>query len=420
MAQDNRRRNTLIAVIVVIILLLLLLLSRCMKPAAKPAAPETPAAQPSAITETNPAPPAPATPEVEEVLTAATLTLPERVPAGSAFSVSWTGPDNKGDFVTVVRADAPDNASGHYQETQVGPTLELTAPMEPGAHEVRYITGRSRTILGRTAVVVEPVAASLDATAEVTLGTRFDVRWTGPNNDGDYITIVAVGAPDDQYTSYADAKEGASVTLTAPTTTGDFELRYVAGQGRTVLARRPIRVVAAEVSLEAPAEAIAGSTIDVSWVGPNNAGDYITVVSSDTPDGRYANYSNTSQGSPLKLLTPIMAGDAELRYMTGQGNKVLGRRAIRIAAAVVTLSADKECSVGGTVTVTWTGPNHPGDYITVVKKATPDGQYAAYTNTTKGSPLTVPAPKEAGEAEVRYMTGQGNKVLARIPITIVP
>ena len=55
-----------------------------------------------------------------------------------------------------------------------------------------------------------------------------------------------------------------------------------------------------------------------------------------------------------------------------------------------------------------------------VVKATPDGQYGEYTVTSSGSPLSVNAPKEAGDAEVRYMSGQGGKVLARIPIRIVP
>jgi len=31
----------------------------------------------------------------------------------------------------------------------------------------------------------------------------------------------------------------------------------------------------------------------------------------------------------------------------------------------------------------------------------------------------VKSPKEVGEAEIRYMTGQGNKVLARVAIRIV-
>jgi len=52
--------------------------------------------------------------------------------------------------------------------------------------------------------------------------------------------------------------------------------------------------------------------------------------------------------------------------------------------------------------------------------STADGQYGNYTGTTEGSPLSVKAPQDAGDAEVRYMTGQGNRVLARRPIRIVP
>jgi Ca-activated chloride channel family protein len=104
--------------------------------------------------------------------------------------------------------------------------------------------------------------------------------------------------------------------------------------------------------------------------------------------------------------------------MTGQGNKVLGRRAITIKAAAITLAAPATAVPGSAVAITWTGPNNPGDYITIVPKSLPDGQYAHYTTTSSGSPLNVNAPKEAGECEVRYMTGQGNKVLARIGVRV--
>jgi Ca-activated chloride channel family protein len=173
-----------------------------------------------------------------------------------------------------------------------------------------------------------------------------------------------------------------------------------------------------EVSISAPGSAIAGTTIRVEWVGPDNRGDYVTVVPKEKPDGQYGNYTETSKGSPLELLVPIMSGPAELRYMTGQGNKVLARRAIEVIAAEVTLAAAKECKPGAEVNVTWTGPNHRGDYVTIVPKDTPDGQYAAYTPTSAGSPLAVAAPKKPGEAEIRYMSGQGSKVLARIPIRV--
>lgn len=357
--------------------------------------------------------------EVPEILGDATLKSPERVVAGGKFAVDWTGPNNEGDYITVVRAEAPPAASGDYRGTKQGASLELTAPVEPGPYEVRYVTGRSHTVLARAPIQVVPAGATIDAAAEVALGSAFPVAWTGPNNAGDYVTIVLKGTPDDAYGNYTNTSKGSPLNVTAPTEIGDAELRYVAGQGRKVLARRPIKVVAAEVTLSAPTNAIAGTTIDVVWTGPNNAGDYITVVPGGTPDGQYGQYTNTSQGSPLKLLIPIMEGSAELRYMTGQGNRVLGRRSIAIAAAKITLNAPAECKAGAPVSVSWTGPNNPGDYITIVAKGAPDTQYGDYANTSSGSPLSVKAPKDAGDAEIRYASGQGNKVLARIPIKVV-
>ncbi len=422
MPADSRRRNTIIALLVILVLIALFLLRCSCAESAVPAGvkPAAPGPAASAVPQP-PAAAAPASAEPAEVLTPATVTAPERVTAGSVFSLSWTGPDNRGDYVTLVRSEAPAEVYGDYEETKAGRSLELTAPMDAGAYEVRYVTQRSRTILGRAPLEVVPAGATLEAVSEVVLGTQLSVTWTGPNNPRDYVTIVPKETPDGQYgDNYTYTDKGSPLSVTVPTVTGEAELRYMSGQGNHVLARRPVRIVMADVSLSAPADAIAGSTIDVAWTGPNNAGDYVTVVADGTADGQYGNYTATSGGSPLKLLLPIQAGGAELRYMTGQGGRVLGRRAIAIVAAEITLSAASEAAAGSAVAVTWTGPNNPGDYITVVAAATPDGQYGDYTATAGGSPLSVKAPKDAGDAELRYMTGQGNKVLARRPIRIVP
>ncbi|MBL9033089.1 MAG: hypothetical protein JNM80_15430 [Phycisphaerae bacterium] len=420
MATNRDRRRTVIIVLLLLLLAVALLLVRCSCERVPPPASPT-AAKPTPSSESTSAPPpVPAPAQPDEVLSPATLTTPASVAAGATFAVDWTGPDNRGDFVTVVPTDARAQDHGSYQDTHQGRTLRLTAPTDPGTYEVRYVTGRSRTILARASIEVMPVNASLDAVAEVVLGSTFAVAWTGPNNTGDYVTIVPTGAPDAVYGSYVDATRPSPQTLTAPPDAGEAELRYVVGQGKKVLARRPIRVLAPSVSLSAPSEAIAGATIRVAWIGPNNAGDYVTVVPAATPDGQYGNYTVTSSGSPLNLVTPIISGEAELRYMTGLGNKVLARRSIRIVAAEVTLAAAAEGAAGSAVSVTWTGPNNPGDYITVVPKAAPDGQYGNYTVTTAGSPLSVGLPKEAGECEIRYVAGQGNKVLARRPIRVTP
>lgn len=421
MAQNSARTRNIIIAVIVLIILLLLLLTRCMPKKTPAVVPPAPVTTPKPEPAPAPSAPAPTAAKPVEVLSPATLTAPARVAAGSVFQLKWTGPANVGDYVSIAKpADPPAANTKYYSEVKHGSTLILTAPIEPGAYELRYVTAQTGTILGRVPIDVEAAVATLSAPETAMMGKVFVVSWTGPDNKGDFVTIVKQGATDDAYASYLETSRGLDLALTAPIEPGDYELRYVTGDGRKVLARLAIKVVPAEIRLDAIPEIVAGSTIDVAWTGPNNKGDYITIVKKDTPDGRYDKYANTSSGTPLKLLTPIMVGEAEIRYMSGQGNHVLGRRDLKIIAASITMQAPATCKPDAPVTINWSGPNHNGDYITIVKKGTPDGTYGKYTNTTKGTPLTVVAPKDIGDAEIRYCSGQGNVVLARIAIKIAP
>lgn len=427
---DKSRRNAIIVVLVVVIVVILLLLTRCRKaspPAEKPgpvpvlssppekSAPAAPVGHGGENVSHAPVPLAP-----EEVLTPATVKAPERVIAGAVFAIAWTGPDNAGDYVIITKPDAAANVGGHFKPTSGGPTLELTAPIEAGAYEVRYVASRSHTILGRAPVEVVAAGATLDAPASAAAGSTIKVKWTGPDNTGDYITVVGKATPEGQYANYTLTSKGSPLDLLLPVEPVEAELRYMTGQGGKVLARRAISVTGVSATLELPGQAVAGSTVEVTWTGPNYSGDYITVVAKDTPDGQYGNYTDSGKGSPLELLMPILEGEAEVRYVTGQDHKVLARRAVKLTAAAITLNAPGEVAINTDVTVTWTGPHFAGDYITIVPKGAQDAQYQGYAYTDKGSPSVVKAPKEAGECEVRYVSGQGRKVLARTAIQVKP
>lgn len=418
MSDSSSSRRKIVVILALLLLALIALLffrCSCRAPKDQPLPASSPKLAEPAVAVPQPAP-APKVPD--EVLTPATVQAPTSVQAGAAFSVQWTGPNNPEDYVTIVAKDAADEAYASYELTRVGAPLKLTAPMDPGECEVRYVAARSKKVLGRAPIAVVPVAATLTAPDEAALGTVVAVTWTGPNNAGDYVTVVPKDTPDGQYGNYVETSYGATLNLTMPPTAGEAELRYMSGQGRRVLGRRPINVTTPEVSLTAAAEAVAGSQLTINWTGPKNAGDYITIVPKTKPDGQYGNYTDASKGSPLTVLVPIEPGEAELRYMTGQGAKVLTRRALQVVAAQISLDAPAESVAGAPVLVTWSGPNHPGDYITIVPKGTPDGQYAGYANTSSGSPAKIVAPKNAGESEIRYMSGQGAKILSRRSISI--
>ena len=336
--MSSRSRPILIIVLLLLALLALLFFGRC-RPVTPPEpirAAATPAVVPAAMGNAPPAALFEPAPGTAERITPATVALPNEVAAGALFRVAWTGPDNAGDYVTVVRPDAVPAAFGSYRETRSGAALELTAPDESGSWEVRYVTGRSKTVLARAELKVNPVEAELSLASDVVAGAAFTVQWRGPTHAGDYVTVVPPGTPDGHYRSYAETTKGATLTLTAPIDAGEVEVRYVTGGQKRVLARRALRVVAAAVTLSAPAEARAGAPVAIAWTGPANSGDYLTLVPKATRDGQYGHYTDAGKGSPLLVKAPLEPGVAEIRYMSGQGARVLARREIIIGPAAIT------------------------------------------------------------------------------------
>jgi hypothetical protein len=416
MAQPKKR--TVIVILLLLLALLALLLGRCKR---KTPPPETPLA--ASLTPTpiaTPSSPTPPSAEPVEILTSATVEFTSPVIAGSAFTVRWTGPDNPGDYLALARIDSPTTAYETYVDTKHGQSLSLTAPVETGDYEIRYIAIHSKKILGRAPLLVTPAGATLNAAAGALLDTDVSVTWTGPNNKDDFLTIVPATAPESEYGHYAETQKGSPLTLKTPGKAGDAEIRYVTGQGRKVLARRPLKVTTPETSLTAPAEVIAGTPVSITWTGPANRGDYLTIVPPAAAANIYQNYTDASKGSPLTVTAPIEPGVFEIRYVAAQGKNVLARHIVKVIAAEIDLDAPTQVSAGTPVSVRWAGPNNKGDYVTIVTAGTQDGQYAAYADTTRGTPLTIKAPAKPGPAEIRYMSGQGAKVLARRAIEITP
>ncbi len=361
-------------------------------------------------------------PMPEETLDPATIEAPDSVPAGSVFQVSWEGPDNEGDYLTIVPKTAEDRVYGNHAYTRAGSPLELTAPIEAGPCEVRYLAGRSRKVLGRADITVTPVDATLSAPAEVVAGSFIAVKWTGPANEGDYLTVVEKGAEEGDYGNYAytrDSPDG-NARVRALESAGDAELRYVSGQKAKILVAVPIKILPAEAIVSAPETAPGGSEVTIQWKGPNNDGDYITIVEAKADEGAYKHYAYTrdSTDGTLRVKIPEEAGAYEIRYMTGQESKTLASAPIRAEAVTATLKAPATVAAGAEFKVEWTGPRNQSDYITIVEKDAEVGKYRDYFYTKDGeSPGTLNAPNTPGAHEIRFMTAAG-RMIATQPIEV--
>ena len=176
----------------------------------------------------------------------ASVTGPAQVNAGAKFSVNWEGPNNPRDFITIVKAGTPDNRYDRYEYTSKGKSLQLRAPDQPGEYELRYATAQTFATLARAKITVTPNTASVNAPASVVAGSMIDVRWAGPNNPQDYVTIVPIKAAEGVSGNYSYTVKGNPLKVLAPLESGDYELRYANGQSHSTLAKTAIKVTPAQ------------------------------------------------------------------------------------------------------------------------------------------------------------------------------
>ena len=70
----------------------------------------------------------------------------------------------------------------------------------------------------------------------------------------------------------------------------------------------------------------------MSWKGPDNPRNFITVVPKGAREGEYsASYRYTTpQNNPANLLAPLEPGDYELRYSTAESYYTIARAALKV------------------------------------------------------------------------------------------
>ncbi|MFK8012038.1 MAG: VWA domain-containing protein [Marinicellaceae bacterium] len=370
--------------------------------------------------------------EVEDILPDATITAPSTdIVIGADFTVQWTGPDEKLDYIDIVKT-GNEKTYGEitYAWTKDGNPSQLKAPGTVGTYDLRYIWQgtNSKYVLTKKSFNVIESDVSLVAPASVNAAEYFEVEWKGPNRKGDYVDLVK---KDNNKTygelSYFYTESGTPGKIQAPAASGEYDLRYImeAADGRQILYRTSLNVKQAEATVAFEPTAEVASNVTVYWTGPNNKDGYVDIVKSDSNRtyGEISYFYLKENPDNGELLTPVEAGDYKIRFIISgaDGRKVLASSPITINSVNAALTAPQTATVGSTIEVQWNGPNRKGDYVDLVK-ASSDRTYGElsyfYTasNPQKGT-LTV--PKTAGEYKIRYvLQGKQRKVLSEQMITV--
>lgn len=275
---------------------------------------------------------------------------PDSIAAGEVLTFNWNGPNAKRDMIFITKPSEPENRyySGERRHSvKKGMPAILTAPALPGDYEIRYFSYGNGAVLKRAPLKVTKSNVSIETPKEVPAGSRFTVTWTGPNSNRDVIFITKKDFDDRKYFSSNTirTKKAKSGKLTAPAKSGEYEIRYYSYNNGTVLAKFPIKIGSAEVTLNSPRIVSAGATIELEWTGPNAKGDQLFICKPDLEESKYfysgAQQASTSDGSPVKFTAPAKTGTYEIRYYSKANGKVLARRAL-IVRSGTTQTESKE------------------------------------------------------------------------------
>jgi hypothetical protein len=350
-----------------------------------------------------------------------TVRVASPVNAGQPVPVTYSGNADKLDFITIVPKTTPEGKYDAYKYPQTGNPVQLRAPEVAGEYEVRYLSGKPPyPTLARAPLTVNAVSASIDPPAKVSAGKDFSFTWKGPNNTGDFITLVKKDAPEKKYERYAYTAQGSPGTLRAPDEPGEYELRYLSGSQYLTLGRAPLTVGGVTASITPPGTVKAGAAMSFQWTGPNGTGDFIAIVPKGAPEKKYDRYVYTTKGSPASMTAPDAAGDYELRYLTAQTYTTLARAAFTVGSVTASVKGPASVEGGQTFQVNWTGPGNKLDWISIALKSDTLNNYKHYSYVHTGNPVTLNAPLAAGQYELRYQTGQSYTILARQPIQVGP
>lgn len=262
-----------------------------------------------------------------------TIEGPAEASAGTRITVRARGPADSRHWIGFAPAGSGAGAFLDYQRpTGLQREVELKVPAEPGDYELRYVLNESERVLVSRPIKVLAANVYVRGPAEAPAGGSIEVEADGPIDGSHWIGFAPAGSDAGSYRDYVRPVEGQTrYTLRAPGEPGDYELRFVLNESAAVAASQPIRVVAAQVRIDAPAEAAAGSRIAITVEGPAGGGAWVGFAPVGADDGAWEGEYSGFETSPLsvELTAPEGTGAYEIRLVSSDG-KVLARRAISL------------------------------------------------------------------------------------------
>ncbi|MEM9139984.1 MAG: VWA domain-containing protein [Pseudomonadota bacterium] len=380
-----------------------------------------------------------ATLPIEIVPMDVTLTVTGDAAVGKPLLIAWEGPGARYDQIELWDPNARGGEGKKISSQSVrngdfdNQKVRLPGPGKAGTYELRYWNGDNRFVLATQELAIADTEVSLDAPDQIEAARTIRVTWEGPGARYDDVLLFDPNAKGGEGKIIArkrlrnDDFDNKRATLPAPAKPGQYELQYWNGDNRKVLASRPIEVIEAQVSLEAPDQIEAAKTIRIAWEGPGARYDDVQLFDPNAKGGQGQVIASKRlrnddfDNNRASLTAPAKPGEYELRYWNGDNRSVMATRPIQVLPSIVALDAKAQIGQGQTLRVAWVGPGARYDDVQIFNPRTEKVVRSQRLNRGDydNQNASLPAPTKPGQYLLRYWNGDNNAVMATRPLEVV-
>jgi len=355
-----------------------------------------------------------------------TITAPDEASAGTNIDLSWDAPKSAQAIINLQLADEKPNFNSRpyfYVQNKKDGSASMRMPSVEGNYIIRYYNQSDRKVMAERPISIASVAVSINAPDEAVAGTEIDLTWDAPKGLDSFINIhPADEKPNYNARPYVYTKKKASAVLRMPSAAGDYILRWYNRNDRKMMHERPITIIEAEISIDAPDEAIAGTEIDLTWDAPKDLNSFINIHPADEkPNYNAKPYVYTKKKASAVLRMPSTAGTYILRWYNRNDRKMMHEREITVVAAEINITVPDEIKANSEIEIAWEAPKGLNSFINIQKAGEkPSYNAKPYLYTRKNIADYMKMPAEAGDYVLRWYNRDDRKMIVEKEITVIP
>jgi Ca-activated chloride channel family protein len=171
-----------------------------------------------------------------------------------------------------------------------------------------------------------------------------------------------------------------------------------------------------------PDEPSAGAEVMVlHWGAPSGDHSISLAPAESAADDWLARAPVTGETGSSTIQLPDDVEPLELRFhrtFAAGASRVIARTPVTPVEPQITLELETEFVTFDPVSVSWSGPDNPGDQLVIARPDDTAIGFASCQLTSGDSPTTLAAPGEVGTWELRYLSGLSGRILARKELTV--